>query len=84
MKNVLTLILSLFFLYSCKTTSMGTYEIKEYPISFVDTIYYKYDHWHFCDLDNKWICVELEPDTVVIEFNDTLCFPVYVGLINNK
>lgn len=67
-------------MFSCKTSYVTVYRVIEEPLSFNDTVIYEYDHWHFCDKDNDWICVELEPDTIAINFNDTICFTVYDGV----
>ena len=61
-----------FLFVGCTTTYVEIYNIEKYPVTWDDTIIYKEDHWHFCDNDNIWHCVELEADTVQINCKDTL------------
>jgi len=72
------------FLTSCRTTYVEIYNVEKYPVSFQDTIYYKQEHWHFKGPDNNWVCVDLEPDTTVINYQDTICVPKYIGTYKKK
>lgn len=78
------IILSSFLLFSCRTTYIEVYHIHEYPVSWVDTIVYDADHWHFCDTKENWHCVEIDADTVVINCQDTIRVSEFVGKYKKK
>jgi hypothetical protein len=71
-------------LSSCRITYVEIYNVEKYPVSFQDTIYYKQEHWHFKDRDDVWVCVDLDADTAVIDFQDTICVPIYQGTYKKK
>jgi hypothetical protein len=78
MKTIIFL-LSFFFLVGCRTTYVEIYYVEKYPMYWRDTIIYNADHWHFQDRNNTWFCVDLEPDTLVLDMKDTLLIPTYKG-----
>lgn len=61
-----------FIIFGCSKTYIDVYSVKRYPMNWDDTIVYKEDHWHFCDKDNMWQCVELDADTIYLNCEDTM------------
>lgn len=78
------IILFVGILTSCRTTYVEVYNVEKYPMSFQDTIYFKPDHWHFKDREDKWVCVDLDADTTIINIQDTICVPKYIGTYKKK
>lgn len=61
-----------FLFVGCTTTYVEIYNIEKYPVTWEDVIVYKEDHWHFCDKNNMWQCVELDSDTIYLNCQDTM------------
>jgi hypothetical protein len=84
MKNFFLVIVLLFILLSCKTTYIEVYVVERYPVEWVDTLITKPSHWHFCDRNNQWVCVESFVDTLTYTVKDTMDVKIHQGTFKEK
>jgi hypothetical protein len=84
MKKVFLFILPLLLLVSCQLTYVEVYNIERYPMEREEIYISEPSHWHHCDKNNNWYCVETHVDTFTYIVNDTMDVPVYKGTYKMK
>lgn len=84
MKKVFLFILPLLLLVSCQLTYVEVYNIERYPMEREDVYVSGPNHWHYCDKNNNWNCLELDVDTFRCVINDTIDVPIHQGTFKVK